>query len=248
MMNKFILAIIALVCGLFVSSLNFLLKDQMEATKKIKDMAIKKSFYPEAAVFEENGNGLITAKNLANQSLGYLYYSEDSTGYSGKVKFVVALNLDGTIRDFLMYDHAETPGLGTQVNDPWFKKGFVGQKPLKENMPTGKKDFREKLGIDAISGATITSMAAVKAITNSTEPYIQMCLEKNINILEETFRQYDKTTFQNMNVLLKKKVLPPVTQNYRIIIPFLPLQKAQPAPQINSPQSIPSQNTIQKPR
>lgn len=254
MRNKLILAIITLICGFLISGFYYLLNEKIQKTQSDKELSIKKTFFPDGKYFEETEIGLIIVKNETKTELGYLYLTEDPSGYSGKVKFLVALNLDGTVKDFLMTEHNETPGLGTEVNSAWFKKGFKDVYPLPENLPTGKKDFKEKLGIDAISGATISSMATVRAISKDAKKYTQWCLDRKIKKTESIYQSVDKNTYQNFNIIIKKKpapqIQPPVQQNNQMQMQVQPQIKVQPGqqqplPQRKFPKKVQPQNQEQ---
>ena len=67
-------------------------------------------------------------------------------------------NADGTIASVVFNTSNETPTFGTRVGeDAAFAAQFVGK--------TGP--FTIGAGIDALSGATVTSEAAVKAVNNA---------------------------------------------------------------------------------
>ena len=93
-----------------------------------------------------------------------------------------------------MTEHSETPGLGTLVNEPAFRKAFYGIYPTKDNLPKGKEDFKKKLGIDVISGATYSSMAAVEGMGNvfkKTEDFYQTWQFEQIwEIVSNTYSTY----------------------------------------------------------
>jgi len=71
-----------------------------------------------------------------------------------------------TVRGFTFYDHAETPGLGGEVDNPNWKKSWNGKQAfdregnIKIKVIKGKVDVSRpeaKYQIDGISGATLTS-------------------------------------------------------------------------------------------
>ena len=79
-----------------------------------------------------------------------------------------AIDMDcKTAKGITFYKHGETPGLGGEVEKPWFRDNFVGKKFVDENNilvgievlkgsvdETSKESYRQ---VDGISGATITS-------------------------------------------------------------------------------------------
>lgn len=67
-----------------------------------------------------------------------------------------------TVRGLNFYQHAETPGLGGEVDNPNWKKKWVGKKPFDENgepniavVKGSGDDINE---VDGLSGATITAV------------------------------------------------------------------------------------------
>lgn len=84
-------------------------------------------------------------------------------GYSSTIKMLVAVSSDGRCRSVAILEQNETPGLGTNVTSEKFLAQFKG-KTLDE-MKLAKDGGK----IDAITGATISSKAAVKAARNGME-------------------------------------------------------------------------------
>jgi len=85
---------------------------------------------------------------------------------------LVALGADGrTIKGVSFYEHAETPGLGAEIENPKWRASWKGKEALAED---GRVLFRVKKGqvepgtpeaeyaVDGISGATLTA----KGVTN----------------------------------------------------------------------------------
>ncbi len=75
----------------------------------------------------------------------------------------VALDANlNTIESFLIYEHGETPGLGGEVDNPRWKKQWVGKKAFDENgrpaLQVVKPNRADSVyEVDGLSGATITS-------------------------------------------------------------------------------------------
>jgi len=86
-------------------------------------------------------------------------------GYSGDIKLLVAINLDGTISGVRVIKHTETPGLGDYIDivkSNWIKL-FDGESLSKTNSSNwaGKKDGGH---FDYMAGATITPRAVISAV------------------------------------------------------------------------------------
>jgi electron transport complex protein RnfG len=101
-----------------------------------------------------------------NESLiGVAISSKTDKGFSGEIKIMVGLKPDGTIINYSVLEHKETPGLGSKM-DVWFKsaektsQSVLGLHPKKNNL-TVSKDGGD---IDGITAATISSRAFLDAI------------------------------------------------------------------------------------
>lgn len=86
-------------------------------------------------------------------------------GYSGAIRLLVAVNLDGTLAGVRVVQHRETPGLGDAIEaerSDWIL-GFKG-KSLTNPVKKGWKVKRDGGTFDQFTGATITPRAVVKAV------------------------------------------------------------------------------------
>jgi len=86
-------------------------------------------------------------------------------GYSGKIKMLVGINIDGTLAGVRIVSHKETPGLGdameTEKSDWVF--GF-NNKSLTNPDEKNWKVKRDGGVFDQFTGATITPRAVVQAV------------------------------------------------------------------------------------
>lgn len=89
-------------------------------------------------------------------------------GYSGSLKLLVAVNLDGTLAGMRVIEHRETPGLGDAIErgkSDWilaFNGRSLGD-PVRENW----RVKRDGGVFDQFTGATITPRAVVKAVRDA---------------------------------------------------------------------------------
>ncbi|WP_319781483.1 electron transport complex subunit RsxG [Oceanisphaera sp. IT1-181] len=99
------------------------------------------------------------------QPQGYAIEAIAPDGYSGEIKLVVGVQIDGTLSGVRVLNHNETPGLGDKIElkrSPWILS-FNGKSM------TDEKDIRWAVRndggqFDAFTGATITPRAIVKAV------------------------------------------------------------------------------------
>lgn len=89
-------------------------------------------------------------------------------GYSGPIRLLVGIRMDGTIAGVRVSSHRETPGLGDKIevkNTDWILQ-FDGRSL--SNPPTDNWKVRKDGGeFDQITGATVSPRAVVKAVRNA---------------------------------------------------------------------------------
>lgn len=88
-------------------------------------------------------------------------------GYSGNIEVMVGLKPDQSVNAIEILAHAETPGLGSKIEESWFKDIFK-DKSLDNADWRVKKDGGE---FDQITGATISPRAIVGAVKKGLEFY-----------------------------------------------------------------------------
>ena len=110
-------------------------------------------------------------------------------GFGGTIKLMVGFDADGTIRNYKVLQHAETPGLGSKM-DVWFAEGgkgsIIGKNPASNNL-TVSKDQGE---IDAITASTITSRAFLKVIQKAYYAYMGQETPEDVNSSASTKADY----------------------------------------------------------
>ncbi len=88
-------------------------------------------------------------------------------GYSGNIEIMVGVDSEGTVTGLEILAHAETPGLGSKIEDLWFKGQFLGK-----NLDNADWRVKKDGGVfDQITGATISPRAIVTAVAGGLEYY-----------------------------------------------------------------------------
>ena len=108
----------------------------------------------------------------------------DSRGLWGRIYGYLAIEKDGrTVAGFSVYQHAETPGLGGEIEKPWFQQNFVGKQiaDAQGNLTSvgiakGKvaeviAPERQKNYVDGISGATMTGRYLSEGLEDILQAY-----------------------------------------------------------------------------
>ena len=142
-----------------------------DAQKKEKEEALKQ-LLPEAESIKEAGKWEPFGKHAeyyeakkGNDSIGYIA-STFGKGYSSYISILVAVAPDMKVKKISILGHGETPGLGDEIEQEYFKKRYEG-KSL-EQIEVVKIEGTDK--VLAISGATISS----RAVTNGVREAVKL--------------------------------------------------------------------------
>jgi electron transport complex protein RnfG len=117
-----------------------------------------------------SGSEYYIAYDATRNMIGYVF-KEGNTGYGGNVEAVVGITNGAVDSVFILSMPAETPGLGTKAKEAAWLSQFKGL--TASGIPASKEDFNNK-GLDAVTGATLTSMAVAHDIRKSFERYYRI--------------------------------------------------------------------------
>lgn len=112
-------------------------------------------------------NGFTVHEAYVADSLIGVAVETESNGFGGAIRLMVGFDAEGNIVNYEVLEQQETPGLGTHIVE-WFKtdknrQSVLGLNPDKANL-TVSKDGGD---VDAITAATISSRAFLKAVQNA---------------------------------------------------------------------------------
>jgi len=145
------------------------------AEKREKEEALKK-LMPEADAIKEAGKWEPFGKHgeyydgiKGGKTVGYIA-STYGKGYSSYISILVAVDPSLKVKQISILDHGETPGLGDEIEQEYFRKRFEG-KSL-DQLVVVKTEGTDK--IQAISGATISS----RGVTNGVREAVKFLKEK----------------------------------------------------------------------
>ena len=110
---------------------------------------------------------------LGGKLAGAAVECSNNTGYGGEIRIIVGFEADGTIKDYQVLKHQETPGLGAKMGD-WFRtdknnQSIIGKSPDECTFHVTK----DSGDIDAITAATITSRAFLAAVRTAYAAYTE---------------------------------------------------------------------------
>ena len=185
------LLLICLIAGLVLGLVNQVTKDPIARLEEEAANESRKAAFPDAASFGEplvgptDVYGVYPALDANGNIIGYVGASKEH-GYGGDVEVVIGMDMTKKIVGCVIGqngDFSETAGLGAKVKDPAFAEQFIGLVYGGEVgynaggggyvIPAGsitvKSIASEGTDPDAVSGATYSSTAVIKAFNNAAK-------------------------------------------------------------------------------
>ena len=165
-----VLTIITVIAASCLGAMNNLTAEPIAASKKAKQEAAIKAVLPEFTSLEEdnvNDQKIFRAYNTNSELVGIAIETAE-LGFGGNITTIVGIDANGSIVDYSLLQHTETPGLGSKLVD-WFKVKSDIRGADANKMPLNvSKDGGE---YDAITAATISSRAFLNSINKAYETY-----------------------------------------------------------------------------
>ncbi|MFA4842256.1 MAG: RnfABCDGE type electron transport complex subunit G [Candidatus Omnitrophota bacterium] len=154
-----ILSLICLVAAGLLAGVNSVTRNRIIAQAQAEENAGLKEALPQAASFEaveSSDNEVIYYRALDNRGkvIGVTFKAQGK-GYSGTVETLAGMLEDGTITAIKVIAQNETPGVGSKIAEPKFTEQF--------------KDKTSLEGVQAITGATISSRAVIDSVKKKAE-------------------------------------------------------------------------------
>ncbi|HLD29973.1 MAG TPA: FMN-binding protein [bacterium] len=168
-----VLTAVTLVSGF---SLAFVWKSSAEKIHRNQEKEIEsgiKKIFPGADKFEKKGSGKFIFYKLFKgaEFAGYSFITAGD-GFQGEIKILCGMNPDlSQVSGVEILENVETPGLGNRITE----EGFRGQLKGKTS-PLFLNDSSRKDGVDAITGATISSKSVIAILNNGMDK-----LKKEVN-------------------------------------------------------------------
>ena len=152
------LALIAAIAGAALGLANSLTAPVIAKNELAAEKETLKKIYPDGKfeIVETNVSDTIQ-KVFKVEGKGYIFKMKVS-GYKEGTSFLVALNDDGTVADYVAISNGDTTGLGTKVMDEAFR-----------NTLKNKDALNGEVLNDTITGATVSSKPVVKGIVEAAK-------------------------------------------------------------------------------
>ena len=150
------------VCALVLAYVNEVTAEPIKATAAANRVAAVKAVMPSGVSRIEEKGDVFVGLDAAGKVVGFAAEGKDGGGYGGDIVLMVGFEKDAkTLVCYKTLKASETPGLGMKLNAPEFAGQFRGKDAMTLKL-------RKKGGeIEAITSATITSKAVIRAIANA---------------------------------------------------------------------------------
>jgi electron transport complex protein RnfG len=200
--------VLLLVCLFSAVSLSFLYvktQPKIEQNKLLKEVKLKKQIIPSAEKFVSKQFKDISVEKCYDEKdnlVGFLVKS-GCRGYAGEIEYIVSVSpyLPLKITGIKIVSHKETPGLGANVTKEKFLSQFLGK--TSTEVVLKKDDVNGK--IDAISGATITSLAVTRSLKTLLEneeiqSFVKETIEPQVVQQPKKLMMSQQRTGQKINI------------------------------------------------
>lgn len=158
----FVLALICLVAAGLLAAVNALTAPKILAQALAEEQAALKEVMPLAAKFTaiksatDEQTLYYQVFDGQDKIIGFVFKAAGK-GYSSVIQTLAGMDLEGKISAIKVLSQTETPGLGVRVTEKKFTEQFRGQDSLSLS------------GVQAISGATISSGAVIKSVIKKAQ-------------------------------------------------------------------------------
>ena len=166
------LVIICVVAAGALAGVYILTKANIEAQETAKKQTAIMKVLPEGCTVaeEEVVDGLKVYKAYQGDEWVATAVETSETGFDGPQVIMVGFNAKGEVINYEVLKQTETPGLGAHI-DHWFKDKKGNQSII--GLKAGSLKVKQDQGdVDAITAATISSRAFLKAINKAYAAYM----------------------------------------------------------------------------
>ena len=178
-----VLVLIGLASAIVLAGLNELTRERIEQEQQTRALAAVAGMLPTGSYDNDLLDDSITISIDSFERDAVVYRARRAhvpvaavidlatpRGYSGDIRLLIAVNVDGTIRQVNVLEHRETPGLGDRIEarrSDWLKQ-FAGRS-LRDPQPDGWAPDRRGGEFDTLTSATITVAAIIEAVMRALQ-------------------------------------------------------------------------------
>ncbi|MDR3061914.1 MAG: RnfABCDGE type electron transport complex subunit G [Dysgonamonadaceae bacterium] len=172
---------ICLVAGMILAMVNEYTKGPIETSKKLQLENAIREVTPEFdnspaeeaywAKINETDSLKVYPVKKDGKNVGAAIESNSMRGFSGEIRIIVGLDEKCRLLNYVVLQHAETPGLGDKMKF-WFKEDKNNRNIIGKELKKGDlKVSKDGGSVDAITAATISSRAFLEAINRAYTAY-----------------------------------------------------------------------------
>jgi len=165
--------LLTVVVAISVSLLSFtdsLTRGKIEAQQEAKVQAMLSAMFPEMSRYELEDEIYTIYPESGEVSYAFIAIGK---GYGGDINILVVLEDENTVKGISIISQTETPGLGTRITEETFTGQFTG---------TSIADVAERRDggqIDALTSATVSSMAVIEAVQENAMEKVKLIKERD---------------------------------------------------------------------
>ncbi|MBO5552759.1 MAG: RnfABCDGE type electron transport complex subunit G [Paludibacteraceae bacterium] len=191
------LVTICVVAATALAGIYLLTKDQIQKQQKEKQQQAILNVLPAGVEIAapETIDGMVIYRATLNGEAAGAAVETSAMGFGGEQKIIVGFDKEGKIFNYEVLEHQETPGLGDHIVE-WFKNADKPGQNIIGRQATG--DFRVSKSdggdIDAITAATISSRAFLKAINQAYNAYAKSGVEAQSGATEQVESDIEEET------------------------------------------------------
>jgi len=183
------LLIITAIAGIILGFANSLTKDAILENSKINKDDLKAILAQAESIRDIEFTETETVKEVyeavnGSEVVGHVL-KVTTKGFHGPVDFVIAISADDKVSGIKVLSHSETPGLGAKIEEEKFITRFSG-KDIAEDLVVVKVTPNNENEVEAISGATTSSKASVRAVNDAIRFYKENIKGEEVEEKEET--------------------------------------------------------------
>lgn len=178
-----VLMLIGLAAAIVLAGLDQLTGDRIEQQQQTRALAAVADMLPDdsydndllgdsvtVAIDGFEHGATVYRAHLGGEPVAAVIDVTTPRGYSGDIRLLVAVDVDGTVRQVSVLEHRETPGLGDRVEarrSDWLEQ-FPGRS-LRDPEPEAWAPDRRGGDFDTLTSATITVAAIVEAVKRTLQ-------------------------------------------------------------------------------
>jgi electron transport complex protein RnfG len=124
--------------------------------------------------------------------VGIAVESNTMQGFNGEIRIIAGFDMEGTLVNYSVLQHSETPGLGSKMQE-WFRTDKNNQRVIGRSLAKGDLSVSKDGGdVDAITASTITSRAFLDAINRAYSAYQGTVTDRNTGTTTTMTEKGDK--------------------------------------------------------